>query len=88
MNRARSAFDGCSLQKRSSFLLLRASSRYFPPDDCAVRTDQFRRHAKTDIHQIAAGLFANLLRFRVSGNPAPLARAVDRDGTSRRHAER
>ena len=30
----------------------------------------------TDIHQIAAGLFANLLRFRVSGNPAPLARAV------------
>jgi hypothetical protein len=41
-----------------------------------------------DIHQIAAGLFANLLRFRVSGNPAPLARAVDGDGTSRRHAER
>ena len=42
----------------------------------------------TDIHQIAAGSFANLPRFRVLGNPAPLARAVDEDGTSRRHAER
>ena len=42
----------------------------------------------TDIHQIAAGSFANLPRFRVLGNPAPLARAVDGDGTSRRHAER
>ena len=41
-----------------------------------------------DIHQIAAGSFANLPRFRVLGNPAPLARAVDGDGTSRRHAER
>jgi hypothetical protein len=41
-----------------------------------------------DIHQIAAGSFANLPRSRVLGNPAPLARAVDGDGTSRRHAER
>ena len=30
----------------------------------------------------------HLPRFRVLGNPAPLARAVDGDGTSRRHAER
>jgi tetratricopeptide (TPR) repeat protein len=30
-----------------------------------------------DIHQIVAGLFASLPRFRVLGNPAPLARAVD-----------
>jgi hypothetical protein len=30
----------------------------------------------------------NLPSFRVLGNPAPLARAVDGDGTSRRHAER
>ena len=36
----------------------------------------------------AAGSFANLPRFRLLGDPAPLARAVDRDGTSRRHAER
>jgi hypothetical protein len=42
----------------------------------------------TGIHQIAAGSFANLPRFRLAGNPAPLARAVDSDGTSRRHAER
>ncbi|MGB8898927.1 MAG: hypothetical protein WCC90_06640, partial [Methylocella sp.] len=42
----------------------------------------------SDIHQIAAGSFANLPRFRVLGNPAPLAWAVDGDGTSRRHAER
>jgi hypothetical protein len=35
-----------------------------------------------DIHQIAAGSFANLPPFRVLGNPA-LARAVDGDGTSR-----
>jgi hypothetical protein len=35
-----------------------------------------------------AGWFANLPRFRVSGNPAPLARPVDGDGTSRRPAER
>ena len=43
---------------------------------------------KTDIHQIAAEWFANLPRFRVSDNPAPLARPVDGDGTSRRLAER
>ena len=43
---------------------------------------------KIDIHQIAAGSFANMPRFRVLGNPSPLARAVDGDGTSRRHAER
>src|ERR1700730_12951107 len=42
----------------------------------------------SDIHQIAAGSFANLPRFRVLGNPAPLARAVDGDGTSLPHAER
>jgi hypothetical protein len=42
----------------------------------------------TDIHQIAAGSFANLRPFRVLGNPAPLARAVDGDGTSRLPAER
>jgi hypothetical protein len=42
----------------------------------------------SDIHQIAAGSFANLPRFRVLGNPAPLAPAVDGDGTSRRRAER
>jgi hypothetical protein len=40
------------------------------------------------IRQIAAGSFANLPRFRLLGNAAPLARAVDGDGTSRRHAER
>jgi len=45
-------------------------------------------HNQADIHQIAAGSFANLPRFRVLANPAPLARAVDGDGTSRRHAER
>jgi hypothetical protein len=44
--------------------------------------------SKSDIHQMAAESFANLPRFRVLGNPAPLARAVDGDGTSRRHAER
>ena len=42
----------------------------------------------TGIHPIAAESFANLPRLRVLGNPAPLARAVDEDGTSRRHAER
>ena len=46
------------------------------------------KSALTDIPQIAAGSFANLPRFRVLGNPAPVARAVDGDGTSRRHAER
>jgi hypothetical protein len=46
------------------------------------------KYLQTDIHQIAAGSFANLPRFRVLANPAPLARAVDGDGTSRRHAER
>jgi hypothetical protein len=29
----------------------------------------------SNIHQIAAGSFANLPRFRVLGNPTPLARA-------------
>jgi hypothetical protein len=38
--------------------------------------------AKTNIHRIAAGSLANLPCFRVLGNPAPLARAVDGDGTS------
>jgi hypothetical protein len=42
----------------------------------------------TDIHQIAAGSFANLPRFRVLDNPTPLARPVDGDGTSRHYAER
>src|SRR4029077_3792194 len=41
----------------------------------------FRRWARlsTDIDQIAAGSFANLLLFRGLDKPAPLARAVDGD---------
>jgi hypothetical protein len=39
----------------------------------------------SDIHQIAAGSFANLPCFRLLRKPAPLARAVDGDGTSWRH---
>jgi len=54
----------------------------------AIETTEIELRLQTDIHQIAAGSFANLPRFRVLGNPAPLARAVDGDGTSRRHAER
>jgi hypothetical protein len=62
-------------------VLARLDLPFVQPDFCC-------QLGGTDIHQIAAGSFANLPRFRVLGNPAPLARAVDGDGTSRRHAER
>jgi hypothetical protein len=75
------------IQKNVTAPSLEAQCRSRRFDDCITR--HFNNQiVLPDIHQIAAGLFANLLRFRVSGNPAPLARAVDGDGTSRRHAER
>ena len=47
------------------------------------RRGHFNRHSP-DSYRVVR----HLPRFRVLGNPAPLARAVDGDGTSRRHAER
>ena len=47
------------------------------------RTRRFYRHSPDSCRVVR-----HLPRFRVLGNPAPLARAVDGDGTSRRHAER
>ena len=50
---------------------------------CNQTNDQLNRHSP-DSYRVVR----HLPRFRVLGNPAPLARAVDGDGTSRRHAER
>jgi hypothetical protein len=46
-----------------------------PENLCGLReNDATMTSISTDIPQIAAGSLANLLRFRVSGKPAPLAR--------------
>jgi hypothetical protein len=79
---------GCGKRRGSKNVFLRATvSSKVTSGSCSLKNDA-PQTVISDIHQIAAGSFANLPRFRVLGNPAPLARAVDGDGTSRRYAER
>ena len=68
-------------------------------EDLAVMDSNMERHIGETMAEVlrerlirhspdSCRVVRHLPRFRVLGNPAPLARAVDGDGTSRRHAER
>jgi hypothetical protein len=55
---------------------------------CCLHTFVRKPMPSTNIPEMASGLLAKLPHSRVPDNLAPLARAVDGDGTSRRRAER